>query len=159
MKRTRKGNPHSSFFISIYECKFVKDSHERNRACRSKSGARLRFTSAKLAFSDETTKKYRRKKTRPVRLKRAEPTVTGAKRKGKAPKAHSPGRCPALRASALAYCAFPTVQFEKAMTAVYIQLGLQGFSLALRHREILMTESGILIFTDAKCWDYCTLGL
>lgn len=29
------------------------------------------------------------------------------------------------------------------MNAVYIQLGHQVFSLALRHREILMTESGI----------------
>ena len=32
----------------IYNCKLVEDSHEVNRACRSKSGARLRFTSAKV---------------------------------------------------------------------------------------------------------------
>ena len=42
----------SVFFVDIsfpiYNCKLVEDSHEVNRACRSQSGARLRFTSAKV---------------------------------------------------------------------------------------------------------------
>ena len=38
----------------IYNCKLVEDSHEVNRACRSQSGARLRFTIAKVQHLEIT---------------------------------------------------------------------------------------------------------
>ena len=42
--------------VLISECKFVEDSHERNRVCRSKSGARLWFLSANLIIFLYTAK-------------------------------------------------------------------------------------------------------